>query len=128
MHNATRPAEDGGIDMDTFSADAAKPIPFLYGLKTELLVRISQLDNFFSIFIILCYRRDCRKKLFSRHDPGALCSMKMGARGRFCARGAKLTKLMSVFNHWLVEFMRSFTSATSIHSTDQKVAGGAYAK
>ena len=54
--------------------------------------------------------------------------MNVGSDRQIWVWAANLTKLMSVLNHWLVEFMRSFTSATSIHFTDQKVAGGAYAK
>ena len=65
--------------------------------------------------------------LFSRHDPRGLCAVKVGSDRQIWVWAAKLTKLMSVLSHWLVQFMRSFTSATSIHFTDQKVAGGACA-
>ena len=66
--------------------------------------------------------------LFSRQNPWGLSAVNVGSDRQIWVWAAKLTKLMSVLNHWLVEFMRSFTSATSIHFTDQKVAGGAYAK
>ena len=53
--------------------------------------------------------------------------MNVGSDRRIWVWAAKLTKLIDVLSHWLVEFMRSFTSPASIHFTDQKVAGGACA-
>ena len=72
-------------------------------------------------------RRDCRKVLFSRHDPRGLSAVNVGSDRRIWVWAAKLTKLMIVLSHWLAQFMRSFTSPTSTHFTDQKVAGGACA-
>ena len=55
--------------------------------------------------------------------------MNVGSDRRIWVWAAKLTKLMIVLSHWLVQFMRSFTSSpTFIHFTDQKLAGGACAK
>ena len=54
--------------------------------------------------------------------------MNVGSDRRIWVWAAKLTKLIAVLSHWLVEFMRSVTSATSINFTDQKVAGGACTK
>ena len=73
-------------------------------------------------------RTDCRKMLFWAHDPRGLCAVKVGSDRQIWVWAAKLTKLIDVLSHWLVEFMRSFTSATSIYFTDQKVAGGARTK
>ena len=72
-------------------------------------------------------RRDCSKSADSRHDPRGLSAVNVGSDRRIWVWAAKLTKLMIVLSHWLVQFMRSFTSPTSIHFTDQKVAGGACA-
>ena len=49
--------------------------------------------------------------------------MNVGSDRRIWVWAAKLTKLMVVLSHWLVQFMRSFTSATSTHFTYQKVEG-----
>ena len=65
--------------------------------------------------------------LFWYHDPRGLSAVNVGSDRRIWVWAAKLTKLMIVLSHWLVEFMRSLTSATPIHFTDQKVAGGACA-
>ena len=65
--------------------------------------------------------------LFWYHDPRDLCAVNVGSDRRIWVWAAKLTKLMIVLSHWLVQFMRSFTSPTSTHFTDQKVAGGACA-
>ena len=64
--------------------------------------------------------------LFSRHDPRGLCAVNVGSDRQIWVWAAKLTKLIAVLSHWLVEFMRSFTSTTSINFTDQKVAGGVH--
>ena len=53
--------------------------------------------------------------------------MNVGSDRQIWVWAAKLTKLMSVLSHWLVEFVRCFTSPASTHFTGQKVAGGACA-
>ena len=75
-------------------------------------------------------RRDCRKVAGGAPDLGGSSEVNVGSDRRIWVWAAKLTtsKLMIVLSHWLVQFMRSFTSDTSIHFTDQKVAGGACAK
>ena len=73
-------------------------------------------------------RRDCRKVAGGAPDLGGSSAVSVGSDRQIWVWAAKLTKLIAVLSHWLVEFMRSLTSATSINFTDQKVAGGACTK